>query len=334
MLRFGITKRGPIAQKWVERVNKRTGWRPFALTLLEEIQLDYAESDESLLEAVYANTSGGVGIHKMTRRGRMGELDERIAAEVDLRFADNATVSVHDMACSNAITSLELFQMLSRNRRVLMQATDYFDALWYVRVGESPWTVVFDSDFKPIQFVGRGFVISASHREPYRYLVNCLMREILMRTVLVQAKEALDNRLDRQGQSRSAKSTECVRKLQLFHPRCVQFAERCGEFQLGRQDIFSTGGASCHIIRVMNALTLHHFSAERVVAGIRAVAGHLECGGILVLGRSTEEADGASRATAYLWDGIALAPIWAINGGYEWPELVLKAFTSPAPGIA
>lgn len=321
MLKRGITKRGAFERSAVVKMISGQGWWPVGLTLLAEVQSNYRDDDEHLLEVLYANTSGGHGVHKMTRRGRMCELDARLSLEISARFAGLSSVLVHDMACSNAITSLELYRSLSVDLPVQVDASDYFDELWLVNPPGSMWTVVFDVDGRALQFVADGLVISASHREPYRYPVNGILRAILLRMVLPRAVAVLKGARNLPGLPEQDQRS-AVRRLRLFHPKCIALAEEDARFSLGHHDVFGGARRRYHVVRVMNALTLHHFPAERVRVGIRAACAQLLPGGVLILGRSSEESDGAARASAYLWDGVSLSVLWETNGGYEWPQLV------------
>lgn len=68
---------------------------------------------------------------KSTKPGRYSELDEVIAAEVVRRFA--GPISVHELGAGNAITSVELFRRLSRDRDVTFRASDYYDHITVAR---------------------------------------------------------------------------------------------------------------------------------------------------------------------------------------------------------
>jgi hypothetical protein len=327
LMKRGVTHRDEFERRTINISRVGTEWSPVALTLLEDLQRDCRQSDEPLLEELYARTSAGVGIHKMTRRGRMREVDDRLADELERRFAGPAPVVVHDMACSNAITSLDLHRTLSGRRRVILYATDYFDALWFVTPSGSRWTVVFDADGRPMQFVGRRFVISAGHREARRYPVNVALRAILMRTVLPRAATLLEAHA---RAADNAVASSGVRRIRLFHPLSLRAAELDADFRVGRHNLFEPSAIRSQVIRVMNALTPNHFDRKRIKAGIRSCLSSLEAGGVLVLGRSAEEHRGEPRTSAYQWDGTVLTPLWHVNGGYEWPELVdwLRCHTS------
>ena len=113
-----------------------------------------------------------------------------------------------------------------------------------------------------------------------------------------------------------------VRKVRLFHPVCVETARSTQDFRIGQHDLFDGNPFRCHVVRVMNALTTHHFPAEQIQRAMKACVSNLVSKGLLILGRSVDEEDGRARATAFEWDGRALTPVWDHNGGYESIELV------------
>lgn len=331
MLKRGVTERGAFERKAIAQMLAGKGWWPVGLTLLAELQDNYSEADEELLEVLYAHTAGGHGVHKMTRAGRMQALDARLAEELQSRYGSGTPIAIHDLACSNGITSLDMYGALADQFPVSVLATDYFDALWMVTPDQSAFTVVFDADRKPLQFVGRGMVISASHREPYRYPLNKLLRAVLMKFVLPSANQLIGQHAESAAAGDTDSDTRSIRQVRLFHPKCLAAAGQAIDFRLARHDLFAPVSKQYQVVRVMNALTPHHFDASRVRAGIRIAASQVEPGGLLVLGRSSEETDGAARTTAYARDGDRLTSIWTLNDGYEWPELVDPVIVGAAP---
>ncbi len=54
-----------------------------------------------------------------------------------------------------------------------------------------------------------------------------------------------------------------------------------------------------HLIRAMNILTLRHMDLEKVQQGWKALCSSLLPGGVLVVGRTRDESDGALLVSAY-----------------------------------
>lgn len=315
MLLRGVTRRGRFEKKVLEWERQKRGWWPFAYSLLADLQGEYSEHDEPLLERVYMQMSTDVHVQKITRAKRLREVDEWLSEEIANRFETTHPVAIHDMAASNGITSLELYHRLSGGRRVVVRATDYFDRMSLVSVG--PWTVIFDAKLDPWQIAGCGLVMSARTRPSLRYPINLLVWETLRTTVVPKASWIV-TRYD----TDDFKSHTGMKRVQLFHPLCIREADRCDDFKLGRENVFDNGSPEADVLRVMNVLTFHHFSNDQILAGIQACTTRLKPGALLLLGRSADEADGCSRASAYELSDRKLRPIWRINGGYEHEDLV------------
>jgi hypothetical protein len=323
ILKRGVTRRGVFERRALSRESAHKGWWPFAYTLLDDLERQYTESDEPLLERLYRSMAAGNSVNKITRRERFTEVDSRLAMELDCRYPVNEPVVIHDMAASNAITSLELFNTLVARRRVILHATDYFDALFIVTLKNSPWTVVFDVDHNPLQIVGYGLVISARRGELLRHPVNRVVQALLSQTVLPHASATLTAAARMSANSVDSGESQ-VRKIRLFHPLCVAAARTTQNFRIGRHDLFQANPIRCHVVRVMNALTIHNFSAEQIQRAIKACVSDLIPGGLLILGRSADEEDERPRVTAFEWSGKTLTPVWDHNGGYESSGLVLS----------
>lgn len=324
LYKSGVTERGSFAEHTLQLEREHRVWRPFAYTILEELQQQYSPQDEPLLERLYQSLSAGDRIFKITRQGRFGELDAWLAQERARRFADVESLVVHDVGASNGITSLELFELLAHDGTVELYATDYYDRLYLVTLPEQVWTVAFDVERRPLQAVGGRWVLSLRHRHPWRHPINRWLQHRVRQCILPKAEAALERYLDRAGQVPD-NETALVREVSLFHPKCIELARRNTAFHYGRHDLFQPNPYRCHIIRALNVLTTKHFSEEQVVRGIEQAADNLESGGLIVLGRSLDEEDGRLRATAYAIHGSHLSEVWSLNGGYEDAALALKA---------
>lgn len=321
MFKRGVTQRGEFARLALEREKARQGWWPFAYTLLGDIENDYSDEDEPLLERLYQSMAAGEGVCKITRRNRFPDLDRQLADDCRERFPEALPLIVHDVGCSSAISSLELFDRLIRERPTEVHASDYFDALYLVRVPTTDWTVVFDATYEPLQLVGRWLVLSARTPAPWRYPVNRLAGRSACRRLLPVARELLRKHLG------GDQDVAAVREVSLFHPRAAGRARESAGFLLNRHNLFEPNSVPAHVVRAMNVLTTNHFSEEQVRIGIRACAANLLPGGLLILGRSIDEEDGRARASAYHIGrgGGGAEEVWRSNEGYERPDLVHEA---------
>jgi len=99
-----------------------------------------SEAEECMFERLLEPMRAG-SAWKRTYRRRFATLDCILAPEIGRRFP-NQPVSVHDMAVSSGVTSLELYRLLCASQQVTMRASDYYNSIQIVRVG--PWEGVFD----------------------------------------------------------------------------------------------------------------------------------------------------------------------------------------------
>lgn len=312
MIKFGVTHRGDYARYALDQERQHRGWWPYAYTLLADDSSSDPQFEEALVTRLYESLAAGDGVYKITRPGRFTTLDEQLANECQRRFPNTRPLVVHDMAASNAITSLELYRRLAKDRTVEFHASDYFDQLFLVSPPGSGWTVAFDAHGRPLQLSSERFVLSAYRKEPLRFLVNRLVQSYAWKSALPRAIEQF-RRFQTQGQ------TEGVRAVRLFHTECLQEADRPGStFHLHRHDAFATNPYRCDIVRIMNFLTGGHLPLEQIPAGIFAAGQGLIEGGLLILGRTVDEEDGRIRATIYQKRANRLHVEWDTQGGYEY----------------
>jgi hypothetical protein len=280
-----------------------------AFTLLADFTAPVApgEEDEALFR-LYLHAIGGT-VPKRTWRGRHSRFDELLVEEIEARFPADAALRVHDMAASNAITSLELFHRLSHRERLGFLATDISDAIHVVSPAAGGWRVVFDADKKPLQFIGRRMVLPADRPERKRYLVNRAIRQVLLATVLPRAR-----RLLAAGQGSS---------IPLFHPECVALARADARFRLGRDDVLRPRPGRYDVIRIMGLLGFRRFTPEAISAAVQAVSRQLAPGGLLAIGGNCSRQGGPFNGTIYRRDGDRLRALRDLDGGDFRKGLIL-----------
>ena len=275
MIKYGLVSRDHV-RRHAKAFRSSRSLLPFvAFTLFREIGDTLSEREEKLLEIIYAGIPGG-GILKGTKRNRYSAVDSVFVEEIDKLFPADQRLRVHDMAASSAVTSLEFFERLKHRKDVALHATDFYDALYVVKVPGSGWEVVFDAAHRPIQFVGKRLVIQA---RPYaaavalKYPVNWLVRKFLTATLLPKAARLLGKTGEKGGES--------VERIPMFHPECVAAAKKDSRFTLGRDDIFDPKTGPYEVVRVMGVVRfLPPDQAERM---FRAVARSIVDGGLLIL---------------------------------------------------
>jgi hypothetical protein len=305
------------------------GTRRVSLALLRQLdERTYRPEHEPLLERAYQQLLVGQ-VYKTTRRNRFEELDSVLVEDLSRRFHSPSPLVIHDVGASNAITSLELFRRFeARGRRVHVHASDFFDSVYFVDFPRLSASVVFAADKTPLQYIGPGLVLSAGKRKaegwrrrPFRRALS----EMLDRTLLSRAKSLLDLALEL-GITRELVDEEArVERVRLVHPEVKAAAARTGAFSFGRHDLFSRAPRSYHVVRALNILNPGYFTPDRLRAGVEACASSLVEGGILVVGRTIDEEDSRTRASAFVRDRGRLSHAWDLNEGSEIRALVEQA---------
>lgn len=267
--------------------------RPIAFTLLADFVDPLTENDEVRLGRLLHTMSAGTNV-KWTYAHRYKAIDEIIEAEIKARF-DGGPLRIRELAASNAITSLELFERLRSRESVSVVATDFFDAV-YVSAAHG-WKVVFDAEGNPLQFLGRPLVIGAQSKERW---ANRQLRKWLRAKVLPEAVSALRNG---NGQ-----------RLALFHPRCLRTAEQDSRFVLRREDAFNPGIWVCEVLRIMGFG--NSIRPELTEVFFRRIANQIVPGGLLVVGDQPCEENEVA-VTIFERAAGQLRPIHVLGGGYS-----------------
>jgi len=211
---------------------------------------------EAMVDRIYGRMPAGRLI-KTTRARRFDELDRMIVREVESRMPPDRTVRVHDVAASSAITSVELFHRLSEIRSVAMKASDYYDALFRVRLCGVDFLL--DADGAPLQ-VAIGRVAFSARRGPWRRLSAPFWPS---------ARERLHR----------------AERISLFHPEALRLAAINPAFKLVREDFFRPASDQFDVVRLANALW-PSYTPEQTRGVVRDAAATVSEGGLFVLGRA------------------------------------------------
>ena len=289
-----------------------------AATALEAMPARPSDAQEALIADIHDSLRGGSQHSRYTQRHRLAALDRRLG-ETLAEHGARQRIRIHDMAASNAITSLELFEHLRDRETVLLKASDYYDRLHVVNVGDR-WQVAFDVDQKPIQYIGRRMMVCARRPDPDAPTVDTIVKPALQAVLLPPALAALQSALD--GTRAHPVQTDQYQQVSLFHPRCRSEAATNERFELQRDDLFSPAPYRYDVVRVANALSTDFMSEAQIIAGVRAVAATIVEGGLLVLGRNAAGGDGPARGTIFVLKHDRLVPFADVSGGYQHKEAV------------
>ena len=303
MLRYGIVTREGL----VESLRDRPKIPPaIAFPLVATFKAPLSEFDEGALAVIYGEMPAGRTI-KLTWRERLRELDDLLLAEIERRFPPERTLRIHDMAASNAITSVELFERLAARRELSLRASDFYDALRVVTLPGGRWRVVFDAEGEALQIIGRRMVLAAAG-ERKRFPVNRLLHAWARRTQLPRARALLA-----EGKAE---------RIALFHPVALALAARDSRFRLLREDAFRPAPGPYEVVRLLSFLSPHRYDAETATRALEAVGATVLEGGLFALGR-TQGASTRIDATLFAKEGGRFVVLGDLRAGYAYKDLVL-----------
>jgi hypothetical protein len=246
------------------------------------------EFSESELARIYGRMPGGNN-SKTTSFDRFDELDGLTVREIEARFPPHHCVSVHDIAASNAITSVQLFHRIAAVRPVTMKASDFYDAVLRVRVFGLDF--IFDAVGEPLQ-LALGRIGMRARRSPWRLLGAPLWPF---------ARRAIHT----------------AQRISLFHPTAAKLARETTAFRLAREDLFDLGPECFQVVRVTNAIG-PWLPRAKMIAAYQRIASTICENGLLVAGRRGDYGVFLRSATRYstlatLGPGIEVAFIESIE---------------------
>jgi hypothetical protein len=307
LLRFGITTLDGL-RRLQDNPDRKSA--QIAFTLLASLQRSDVLRFEPSLAAIYEQLPGGTQ-SKRTFARRYGAIDSELASAIEETFRDQRPVRVHDMAASNAITSVELFDALKQRPGLTVRATDYFDRLTIVSLPGSHWRVVFDAEGRALQFIGQRMVLSAVRRERRHLFLNRFLRQLLQPRLVPRARQIL-----------AAGDPDRIEVISLFHPIAIERARQEPRFTLGSDNLFDPEPGTYEVIRIMSAFA--GYPEDQVTAAVGRIASRLCAGGLLTIGRQNR-ATGSSPTTIFSQEGDRLLPLREIDGGFELSHAVKKA---------
>jgi hypothetical protein len=275
-----------------------------AATALASMPAEPSQAEEDRIADIYDSIRGGPSHSKYTEPHRLRRLDDALAALL-AASPHGSDLRVHDMAASNAVTSLEMYDRLRERQPVSLRASDYFDSIRPVEAVPG-WHVVFDVEDRPIQYVGRRMMLCARRPAPGAP-PPAILKPFLQRRLLPLALAGFSA-----GPPR----------ISLFHPRCLARAARDCRFSLGRDDLFRPRPDRYDVVRVANALSTDFLPEPELMDGVRKVAATVAEAGLLILGRNTQSGDGPAGGTIFMRRGHRLVARADVLGGYREREAV------------
>lgn len=229
------------------------------------------------------------GVAKTTQPGRFAEIDSWLAQNLH-----ESCVSIHDIAVSSGITSLELKQKLeSDGYKVNLSISDKFMSLRYFKRNFITYYYDIDGNF----VLGNIFGIVAQRNCNKFFFITRLLSKVMSKN----AKKCFDNSLP---------------ELLLLHPEvCSSIDQK--EVTFINYDIFKTSIYNeFDVVRAMNILNPIYFDVNEIKRAVRLIFSSLKEGGVLIVGRTHLE-DKKNHVSVYEKKDGLFKHIKSFNGGSE-----------------
>jgi hypothetical protein len=309
MLQFGILTPDQYARATKRR---RLAGSGVSLSLLEVSDPPTKKEIVRFEEISYGlRTSNGTT--RMTFRHRMPEVDEAAVRLMRQFYRSDAALFVQDRAASTCLTSTEWAeQLLPVFPRTQFEASDILLYLFRISLPGGP-TYIVEPGGQPLQYIQSPFVVSLSHREPYRYPLNHLVatrakwnfRKLSVQDDLTASVQSSGYRID---------------KISCVHPEAYSLSKRDPRFTIRLRSVFE-GTPGVDVLRTMNILNLAYFSVQQLIDGIHAAFQSLNPGGLWIVGRTSQE-DETNHATFFRRTDKKWEVLETVGNGSEIEELV------------
>lgn len=229
------------------------------------------------------------GIYKTTRANRFIDVDNELVACLNTYHS----YAVHDVAVSDGITSVDLYNKFAANNiKTSLNISDKFATIY----AENKWYGATFKDAEGIVLYNDFFGIQAYRATSVRFIISKLMG------YLFPAQSKL-------------KVTDAA--ILMLNPKTTQLMNE-GKITFRPYDIFEKGtdAGRYDIVRCMNVLNYKVFPDDAIIKGVANLASTVKEEGLFVLGR-TQDGTGINNASIFRKKGNALQLVKELNSGSE-----------------
>lgn len=234
---------------------------------------------------------------KETSYGRLSDIDTVLLS----LLSKNREYVVHDVAVSNGITSLALFNTLQGGGiNFKMFISDKVSELYFLKWGCLGVTLTKDNNFLYGDCLGIACIPDA----PYKLFLSKLAG-ILCRYLWNRKRNGIRN--------------ASIKKINLLFKDVLDLIKK-GKINYITYDVFNKKFVNTFdVIRCVNLLNLSYFSPPKIVEAIDGLKISLKEDGILEIGSSSGQ---SAKITLYKRKNDSLEVIQKINGGYALDYLI------------
>jgi hypothetical protein len=317
MLKFGV-----VDLPGLERPKTWFGSpRDVALPVLWEAMRVDPERYGKVCAEAFNRLRMGNGVYKYTAPRRFDDVKDGVAAVLRERLP-KGPLSVLDLGVSDGVTSVEWFaELVATWPDLRFTMSDWFDAAYVFRRDGDAWAGVLDAEMRPVQYFGRGFVLTPTTPPGRRYPVN---RAVLRRLVETFEPAMLDaaRALRVEGDRVVAPPGWSVEKTPLICRAALDLVRSDPRATFIRLSVLDPAPGRYRVVRAMNVLNRGYFSEADLKTAVGRVRDALDSGGVFLVGRNIDEEDGRTTATAYVKTDRGFEVAARFHGGSELEPLV------------
>jgi hypothetical protein len=320
MLKLGITNPRDLTQppRWFGRE------RHASFLLLEPLAVEGCP-DSAAYDTLVARVRMPNGTWKQTAAGRLRLVDEALVRALERTHAPGRSLSVIDLGASTGVTSVDLFDALSRKWDVDFTVSDLYRDAFAVSAPAWRWAIVLDGQGNVLQHVIGRFVLPGQLDESAAYQANRALKRWSERVLVPRAREALaqdPTARERPYFAAGEVNGLVIQRLPFFSWRCLDLMRRTPRFRFVIHDVTEPLPATATVVRAVNILTREYFDLPTLTRAIGHALRAVEPGGYFVAGQSRGLDPTAMRATVFrVRDGSAEIAA-RVGDGYELEELV------------
>jgi len=266
------------------------------------------------------------GTFKKTVNNRFAAFDEFLVDLLRENFAHPEKLSVHDMAVSSGVTSVEFFDKLHESGiPIKFTASDKFTHVFVLNNKNYNYTVVLGPDLEFMQFLFSRFVIDED--ESTKDFVNYLMMKYVFNKILPLAKKiilecgiAFDDFL----QDRFIVDGFEITRIPLLSKKIIEKCYATSDFRFCRHDIFKETSEPFDVVRAMNILNLGYFDRGRISLIRDNIFNKLNENGVFIVGRTRDDGGNDTCASVFVKKDHAFHVLADYHGGSEVKDIILN----------
>lgn len=325
MLKLGITSPRDLACP-----SRRFGReRHASFLLLEPLALEEC-ADPGAYDTLVSRVRLPNGTWKQTAGGRLRLVDEALVAALHGTHAPGSALSVIDLGVSTGVTSVDLYETLSRQWDVDFTATDLYRDVFAVSAPAWRWAIVLEAGGDVLQHLVGPFVLPGQLEESAAYPANRALKRWSERILVPRARQALARDAGARERAYFAAGEVdglMIQRLPFFSWRCLDLMRRTSRFRFLLHDVIQPLPFTATIVRAVNIITREYFDLPTATRAIGNALRAVEPGGYFVAGQSCGLDPTAVRATVFRVRGGATEVVARVGDGYELEETVRDAAT-------